>query len=119
MVRVKTGTTRRRRHKKILKLAKGYRGARSRRFRDAKQAVQKSLQYAYEHRRQKKRSYRNLWVTRINAALSEYDLSYTDFLKGLKRANIELNRKMLAEIAVTDADAFAEIVEMARAAIAG
>lgn len=119
MVRVKTGTTRRRRHKKILKLAKGYRGARSRRFRDAKQAVQKSLQYAYEHRRQKKRNYRNLWVTRINAALSEYDLSYTDFLKGLKRANIELNRKMLAEIAVTDADAFAEIVEMARAAIAG
>jgi large subunit ribosomal protein L20 len=115
MVRVKTGAHRRKRHKKILKQAKGYRQARSRRFRDAKQAVQKSLQYAYAHRRQKKRAYRSLWVVRIHAALQEYGVSYASFIKGLKRAQVELDRKMLAEIAVTDGEAFAELVEMSQA----
>ncbi|MHA2621615.1 MAG: 50S ribosomal protein L20 [bacterium JZ-2024 1] len=118
MVRVKTGTTRRRRHKKILKQAKGYRGARSRRFRDAKQAVQKSLQYAYAHRRQRKRQFRRLWVLRIHSALEDFGLSYAQFINGLKRANVGLDRKMLAEIAVNDADAFDELVTIARDALA-
>lgn len=117
MVRVKTGTTRRARHRKILKQAKGYRGARSRQFRAARQAVQKSLEYAYAHRRQRKRLFRNLWIVRINAGLEESGMRYNDFIKGLSRANVALNRKMLAEIAVNDAEAFEELVGIARDAL--
>ena len=117
MVRVKPGPTRRRKHKKILKLAKGYKGARSRRFRDAKQAVIRSLVYAYMHRKEKKRLFRRLWIVRINAALSGQDLRYAQFVHGLKKAGVALDRKMLAEIAVRHPEAFQEIVSIARSAL--
>lgn len=110
MPRVKRGVTARARHKKVLKKAKGYRGARSKVFRAAKQAVIKAGQYAYQGRKQKKRQFRSLWIIRINAAIRPYGLSYNKFVSGLKQAKIEIDRKILADIAVHDKKAFAAIV---------
>lgn len=110
MPRVKRGVTARARHKKVLKKAKGYYGARSRVFRTAKQAVIKAGQYAYQGRKQKKRQFRSLWVIRINAAVCQHDLSYSKFIAGLKRAKIEIDRKILADMAVNDKKAFEIIV---------
>lgn len=118
MPRVKRGVTARKRHKKILKAAKGYRGARSRVFRVAKQAVIKAAQYAYRDRRQKKRDFRRLWIVRINAAARMHDMSYSRFMNGLKKACIEVDRKMLADIAIHDMPAFTHIAEQAKAALA-
>ncbi len=118
MARVKRGVTAHARHKKVLKLAKGYYGARSRVFRVAKQAVIKAAQYAYRDRRCRKRDFRRLWVVRINAAARLNGLSYSRFMNGLKRASIEVDRKMLAEIAVFDASAFTQLAEKAKAALA-
>ena len=111
MARIKCAVTTRRRHKKILKLAKGYRGAKSKLFRTANQAVMKSLTYAYRDRKQKKRNFRQLWIARINAAARMNGISYSKFMNGLKKNGIEINRKMLAEIAVADPAAFAKLVE--------
>ncbi|NJD07486.1 MAG: 50S ribosomal protein L20 [Methylococcaceae bacterium] len=113
MPRVKRGVTAHARHKKILKLAKGYYGARSRVFRVAKQAVIKAGQYAYRDRRQRKRQFRALWIARINAAARECGMSYSRFMDGLKKASINLDRKVLADIAVYDKAAFAELVKQA------
>ena len=118
MSRVKRGFVLRRRHKKILKLAKGFRGTRSKLFKVANQAVMKSLKYAYRDRRNKKRDFRRLWITRINAAARIGGLSYSQLMFGLKRANVNLNRKMLANLAVTNKPAFAQLVETAKEAIA-
>ncbi|GAE90595.1 50S ribosomal protein L20 [Acetivibrio straminisolvens] len=115
MARVKGGVRTRARHKKILKLAKGYFGAKSKNFRIANQAVMKSLVYAYRDRRAKKRDFRQLWITRINAAARMNGLSYSKFMNGLKKSGITLNRKMLAEMAVNDANAFAQLVEKVKA----
>ena len=106
MARVKRGVQSKKRHKKILKQAKGYRGARSRTFKVAKQAVQRAGQYAYRDRRVKKRTFRSLWIIRINAAARENGLSYSKLISGLKKANIDLDRKTLAEIADNDKEAF-------------
>ena len=111
MARVKGAMNTRKRHKKILKLAKGYRGAKSKLFRTANQAVMKSLSYAYRDRKQKKRNFRQLWIARINAAARMNGISYSKFMNGLKTNGIEINRKMLAEIAVSDPQAFAKLVE--------
>lgn len=111
MARVKGAVTTRARHKKILKRAKGYYGAKSIRFRMANQAVMKSSMYAYVGRKNKKRDFRSLWITRINAAARMNGISYSKFISGLKRANININRKMLAEMAVSDAKGFAALVE--------
>ena len=118
MARVKRGVIARRRHKKVLKQAKGYYGARSRIFRVAKQAVIKAGQYAYRDRRQRKRQFRSLWITRINAASRANGLSYSRFINGLKKAEIALARRVLADLAVHDKDAFAAVVEKAKAALA-
>ncbi|MBK2124388.1 50S ribosomal protein L20 [Fangia hongkongensis] len=118
MPRVKRGVQARRRHKKILKQARGYYGARSRVYRVAKQAVIKAGQYAYRDRKQRKRQFRSLWIVRINAAARQHDLSYSKFINGLKKAEIELDRKVLAELAVFNKDAFAQLVEKAKAALA-
>ncbi|OGT25219.1 MAG: 50S ribosomal protein L20 [Gammaproteobacteria bacterium RIFCSPLOWO2_02_FULL_42_14] len=111
MGRVKRGVTAKARHKKILNLAKGYYGARSRVFRVAKQAVIKALQYAYRDRRQRKREFRALWIARINAAARIHGLSYSRFMNGLKRANITLDRKVLADLAVNDKAGFAKLAK--------
>ncbi|MDR5905940.1 MULTISPECIES: 50S ribosomal protein L20 [Halomonadaceae] len=116
MTRVKRGVVARRRHKKVLKQAKGYYGARSRVFRVAKQAVIKAGQYAYRDRRQRKRQFRALWIARINAAARINGLSYSRFIDGLKKAGIEIDRKVLADLAVHEKAAFAAIVEKAKAA---
>lgn len=118
MPRVKRGVTAHAKHKKILKQAKGYRGARSNVFRVAKQAVIKAGQYAYRDRRQRKRVFRRLWIARINAAARECGLSYSRFMDGLHKAGIEVDRKMLAELAVFNKDAFATLAEQAKAAVA-
>ncbi len=118
MARVKRGVVARRRHKKILKKAKGYYGARSRVFRVAKQAVIKAGQYAYRDRRQRKRQFRALWIARINAGARINGLSYSRFIAGLKKANIEIDRKVLADLAVHEAGAFSAIVEKAKASLA-
>ncbi|MDU5044952.1 MAG: 50S ribosomal protein L20 [Enterobacter roggenkampii] len=118
MARVKRGVIARRRHKKILKLAKGYYGARSRVFRVAKQAVIKAGQYAYRDRRQRKRQFRQLWIARINAAARQNGISYSKFINGLKKASVEIDRKILADIAVFDKVAFTALVEKAKAALA-
>lgn len=110
MPRVKRGVTARARHKKVLKKAKGYYGARSRVFRTAKQAIIKAGQYAYQGRKQRKRQFRSLWIIRINAAVHQHGLSYNTFIAGLKKANIAIDRKILADIAVQDKPAFAAIV---------
>ena len=117
MPRVKRGVTAHARHKKILDLAKGYRGRRKNVSRIAKEAVMKAGQYAYRDRRQKKRQFRALWIARINAAARECGLPYSVFMNGLKRAEIEVDRKVLADIAVFDKPAFAKIVEQAKASL--
>lgn len=116
MARVKRGVIARARHKKVLKKAKGYYGARSRVYRVAKQAVIKAAQYSYRDRRQKKRDFRSLWIIRINAAAREHGLSYSRFMNGLSKAGIEVDRKVLAQIAIEDSAAFAQLVEQAKAA---
>jgi large subunit ribosomal protein L20 len=116
MPRVKRGVTAHARHKKILKLAKGYYGARSRVFRVAKQAVIKAGQYAYRDRRQRKRQFRALWIARINAAVREHGMSYSRFMDALKKASIDLDRKVLADIAVYDKEGFAALVQQVRPA---
>ncbi|MCQ9326619.1 MULTISPECIES: 50S ribosomal protein L20 [Neisseria] len=118
MPRVKRGVTARARHKKVLALAKGYRGRRKNVYRVAKQAVMKAGQYAYRDRRQRKRQFRQLWIVRINAGARENGLSYSKFMNGLKRAAIEIDRKVLADLAVFDKAAFAQLVEKAKAALA-
>src|ERR1700691_3814859 len=115
MARVKRGVTARARHKKVLDKAKGYYGARSRVYRVAKQAVIKAAQYAYRDRRLKKRDFRALWIVRINAAAREYGLSYSAFMHGLKKAEIAVDRKVLADIAVRDKAAFSALAEQVKA----
>jgi large subunit ribosomal protein L20 len=117
MSRVKRGTIARARHKKVMDAAKGYRGRRKNVFRVAKEAVMKAGQYAYRDRRQRKRQFRNLWIARINAASRELGMSYSQFMNGLKKASIEVDRKVLADIAVFDKEGFAHIVEQAKAAL--
>jgi large subunit ribosomal protein L20 len=117
MARVKRGVTAHRRHKKILDLAKGYYGARSRTFRVAKQAVIKAGQYAYRDRRQRKRQFRALWIVRINAASRANGLGYSRLIAGLRKANIGLDRRVLADLAVHDKSAFAAVVAQAKAAL--
>ena len=116
MARVKSAMTTRKRHKKVLKQAKGYYGAKHYRFRNANQAVLKSLAYAYVGRKDRKSDFRKLWITRINAAARMNGLTYSKLIAGLKKANVTINRKMLAEIAVNDAKAFTEIAEIAKKA---
>ena len=118
MSRIKRGVQAKRRHKKILKQAKGYRGARSRTFKVAKQAVTRAGQYAYRDRRQKKRVFRSLWIVRINAAARENGISYSKLISGLKKANIELDRKTLADLAVNDKEAFTLLAEQAKSNVA-
>ena len=116
MARIKSAYRTRMRHKKILKQAKGYYGAKSKRFRMANQAVMKSLKYAYVRRKDKKSNFRKLWITRINAASRQNGITYSKLIAGLKKANVLINRKMLSEIAISDPKAFAEIVEIAKKA---
>jgi large subunit ribosomal protein L20 len=115
MSRVKRGVTARARHKKVLKQAKGYYGARSRVYRVAKQAVIKAGQYAYRDRKQRKRQFRQLWIARINAAARLHGLSYSRFINGLSKASIEVDRKVLADLAVNDKEAFGELARLAQA----
>ena len=117
MPRVKRGVTARARHKKVFELAKGYRGRRKNVYRIAKQAVMKAGQYAYRDRRQRKRQFRALWIARINAAAREVGLKYSTFMNGLKKAQIEVDRKVLADIAVMDKPAFSKFVEKAKATL--
>ncbi|MFP4207501.1 MAG: 50S ribosomal protein L20 [Wenzhouxiangella sp.] len=118
MARVKRGVVARRRHRKVLNRAKGYYGARRKVYRVAKQAVIKAGQYAYRDRRQRKRDFRSLWIARINAAAREHGLSYSRFINGLKRAEIEIDRKVLADLAVHDKAAFKALAEKAQASLA-
>ncbi len=117
MARVKGAVATRKRRKRVLKLAKGYRGAKSKLFRTAKQAVMKSLVYSYIGRKQKKRDFRRMWITRISAAAKMNGINYSQFMNGLKKANIDMNRKMLSEIAIADPAAFTALVEKAKAAL--
>lgn len=117
MARVKGAMMSRKRRKKILKRAKGYFGAKSTHFRTANHAVMKSLKYAYIGRKHKKRDFRRLWITRISAACKACDINYSRFMNGLKKAGIEINRKMLSELAISDSAAFAALVEKAKAAL--
>ena len=114
MARVKTAVITRKKHKKVLKMAKGYFWAKSVRFRMANQAVMKSLNYAYIGRRLKKRDFRQLWIARINAATKANGISYSKFIGGLKKAGVEINRKMLSEIAIADVEGFKNLVEIAK-----
>ena len=116
MARVKTARTTRARHKKVLKQAKGYYGAKSYRFRNANQAVLKSLTYAYVGRKDKKSNFRKLWIARINAAARMNGTTYSKMIAGLKKANVVVNRKMLSELAISDPKAFSELVEVAKKA---
>ena len=118
MPRVKRGVTARARHKKVLNAAKGYRGRRKNVYRVAKQAVMKAGQYQYRDRRQKKRQFRTLWIARINAGARELGLTYSRFMNGLKKASIELDRKVLADMAVFDKEAFAKFVDIAKTGLA-
>ena len=118
MARIKGAMSAKKRHKKLLKLAKGYVGARSKVYKVAKQSVMKALDYAYIGRKQKKRDFRRLWITRISAACKMNGINYSQFMNGLKKANITLNRKMLSEIAINDSAAFAELVAKAKSALA-
>jgi large subunit ribosomal protein L20 len=117
MARIKGAVTTRKRRKKILKLAKGFYGAKSKQFRTANQAVMRSLTNAYIGRKQRKRDFRSLWITRISAACKMNDINYSQFMNGLKKAGVTLNRKMLAEIAVSDMNSFAALVETAKKAL--
>ena len=117
MARVKGALNARKKHKKVLKLAKGYRGARSKQYRVAKQSVMKALSYSFAGRKQTKRNYRSLWIARINAAARMNDISYSQLMHGLKLANIDINRKMLSEMAIHDAASFTKLCEEAKAAL--
>ncbi|MFN8614344.1 MAG: 50S ribosomal protein L20 [Vampirovibrionales bacterium] len=117
-MRVKRGTVLRRRHKKILKLAKGFRGTRHKLFKVANQAVMKSLKYQYRDRRNRRRELRRLWILRINAAVRQHGLSYSRFINGLQKANVVVNRKFLADLAVREPAAFAKIIDQAKQALA-
>ena len=117
MARVKTGVVRRRRHKKVLKLARGFFSARHKHFRKAKEQLERSLVYAYRDRRQKKRDFRRLWIVRINAACRLNDISYSRFINGLNKAKIELDRKILADLAMNEAKAFAALAKQAKDAL--
>lgn len=117
MARVKIGVVRRRRHKKVLKLARGFFSARHKHFRKAKEQLERSLVYAYRDRRQKKRDFRRLWIVRINAACRLNDISYSRFINGLNKAKIELDRKILADLAMNDAKAFAALAKQAKDAL--
>ncbi len=117
MPRVKTGVVRRRRHKKVLKQARGFYSGRRKHFRKAKEQLERSLVYAYRDRRQKKRDFRRLWIVRINAACRLNDINYSSFINGLKKAGIELDRKILADMAMNDAAAFSSVVTQAKAAL--
>ena len=117
MARVKSGVTAKARHKKVLNKAKGYYGARSKLYNTAKQAVIKAGQYAYRDRRQRKRQFRSLWITRINAAARMHGLSYSRLINGLKKAEIEVDRKVLSDIAIHDPEAFGAIADAAKAAL--
>lgn len=117
MPRAKSSVVSRKRHKKILKLAKGYRGAKSKLFRVANQQVMRSLTYAYRDRRNRKRDFRKLWITRINAAARSNGLSYSRFMNGLKQSGVDINRKMLADMAVNDSKAFGKLVEVAKSSL--
>ncbi len=119
MSRVKGGAVTRRRHKKIIRMAKGHRGTRHKLFRQANESVMHALRYAYEHRRDRKGQFRRLWITRINAAARLNGLSYSKFIDGLGKAKVEIDRKVLADLAVRDQAAFAKIAETAKAALAG
>ena len=116
-MRVKTGTVRRRKHKKILKMAKGFYSGRRKHFRKAKEQIERSLVYAFRDRKQKKREFRKLWIVRINAACRLNDISYSRFMNGLKKANIDLDRKILANLAMNEPEVFTSIVEKAKAAL--
>ena len=118
MARIKGGMNARRKHNKVLKLAKGYRGARSKQYRVAKQSVMRALTSSYAGRKERKRQFRQLWITRINAAARINGLSYSRFMHGLKLAEVDINRKMLAEMAVNDAEGFAALAEIAKSKIA-
>ena len=118
MARIKGGMNARRKHNKVLKLAKGYRGARSKQYRIAKQSVMRALASSYAGRKEKKRQFRQLWIARINAAARLNGLSYSRFMYGLKLAEVDINRKMLAEMAVNDAEGFAALAEIAKSKIA-
>ncbi|HAV90463.1 MAG TPA: 50S ribosomal protein L20 [Eubacterium sp.] len=118
MARIKCGMNARKRHNRVLKLAKGYRGARSNQYRVAKQSVMRALTSSYAGRKQKKRQFRQLWIARINAAARLNGLSYSKFMYGLKLAQVEVNRKMLAEMAVNDAEGFTKLVEVAKGKLA-
>ena len=118
MARIKGGMSARRKHNKVLKLAKGYRGARSKQYRVAKQSVMRALASSYAGRKQKKRQFRQLWIARINAAARMNGLSYSKFMYGLKLANIDLNRKVLADMAINDAEGFKSLAELAKTKIA-
>lgn len=114
MARVKGGVNAKKRHNKVLKQAKGYYGAKSKQFKTAKQAVMKSLTYAFIGRKNRKRDFRKLWITRINAAARQHGMSYSKFMHGLKKANININRKMLSEMAIRDPEGFTKLVDIAK-----
>ena len=118
MARVKGALNARKRHKKVLKLARGYRGARSKQYRVAKQSVMRALTSSYAGRKQRKRQFRQLWIARINAAARMNGLSYSKFMYGLKLANVDLNRKVLADMAINDAQGFASLAELAKSKLA-
>lgn len=118
MARIKGGMNAKKKHNKVLKLAKGYRGARSKQYRVAKQSVMRALTESYKGRKQKKRQFRQLWIARINAAARINGLSYSKFMYGLKLANVDLNRKVLSEMAVNDAEGFAKLAELAKSKVA-
>ena len=118
MARIKGGMNAKKKHKRVLKLAKGYRGARSKQYRVAKQSVMRALNTSYEGRKQRKRQFRRLWIARINAAARMNGLSYSKFMYGLKLANVDMNRKMLAELAVSDREGFAALAAVAKEKLA-
>lgn len=117
-MRVKRGKAAHKRHKKYMKMAKGYRGGRSKLYRTARETVERALVYAYRDRKVRKREFRKLWIMRINAAAREHGLSYSRFMNGLSKAGVELNRKVLADMAVHEKDAFAKVAEVAKAQLA-
>ena len=118
MARIKGGMNAKKKHKRVLKLAKGYRGARSKQYRGAKQSVMRALEESYTGRKQKKRQFRQLWIARINAAARMNGLSYSKFMYGLKLAEVNVNRKMLSEMAISDPEGFASLVEVAKSKLA-
>ena len=118
MARIKGGMNAKKKHKRVLKLAKGYRGARSKQYRVAKQSVMRALEESYTGRKQKKRQFRQLWIARINAAARMNGLSYSKFMYGLKLADVNVNRKMLSEMAISDPEGFASLVEVAKSKLA-